>query len=65
LDEIELVLFTKAGKYPEKSQVILDNMGSLGSEADHSLQKVVDFRKNLREKLQQVSNKQLKVRRTQ
>ena len=43
----------------------MDNMSSLGAEADSSLSKVLDFRANLKEKLFKLSYKQLKVRRKQ
>ena len=65
MDEIELILFTRAGKYPEKSSIILQNMVMLEGETERSLQKVVQFRRQVKERLTAHSQRQLKVKRIQ
>ena len=65
LDEIEVVLFAKSGKYPQKATIILNNIAQLQQQADLSLKKVKDFRECTKAKISKSSVKQLKIRKLQ
>ena len=60
-----MILFKKAGKYPAKTEIIMENMLHLEHETDQALTDVIKGRKHLKDKIGKVQVHLSKIRKTQ
>ena len=63
MDEIELLLWNKTSKNPEKYFNCIDNFDETINIVQGQLKKVQDYRSNCHKNLMQVSKSQLKIKR--